>query len=58
MLPLGAYFLNSWEADLSPVEHTYSAREQSCNATYRDPEARERALLEARARSSVVPQAS
>lgn len=44
MLPLGAYFLNSWEADLSPVERTYSAREQSCNAAYSDPEARERCL--------------
>ena len=44
MLPLGTYFLSGWERDFIPVERTYSVREQSCKATYRDPEARERCL--------------
>lgn len=42
---LGALFVSRWSGDIAPVEQTYTLREQTCKARYREAEARDRCLL-------------
>lgn len=39
------FFLDRWTENIAPVDRTYLLREQSCKATYRDTDARDRCLL-------------